>query len=482
MANEPITADKRTCNRCGVPMTRQDELYVGVNEDSPTGHHSSYTCLMNLQACTAELKRENADLHQRLSGNGMTHDTRPTHEPKVEYAAPIARLMVTDDESREECVTASLYSPGLPPGEYDLYLEANHVQYGKQFETNPAESKAQPLYLTGWEAKQIVEFCGGEYDVDLAVAKYEARKCEETGEDMPAGLYVWCAEYPGEGQMLCTGIPPKQAPAPTPWQFLVAAGRHLLNAIDTQHDKEPPLKYSIPYDAVNTFRAAMKHFEDIVTGVPSETKPAELRAPQLSPEMRMFQSAVASLAAIDDALGLPQDGCNEPEQTIDAIEQLKSKWRCFHCDEVFNDHASALEHFGPSQYTAAACQVDIAEYRRMEEVHRSHCEEDTDADRAIHSLRSDMNIAVKRAEEDGYAKGLLDAPVGTADSLFQCIKHGDEAHQQWLRAELEMWFAQRAAFRNSSETKAFQNCGECDALLGCQVFQECQKAKTEAGG
>lgn len=131
---------------------------------------------------------------------------------------------------------------------------------------------------------------------------------------------------------------------------------------------------------------------------------------------------------------------SQKQKAIEHLE-LKSQWRCFHCEEVFNDHASALEHFGHSQYTAAACQIDIAEYRRMQEVHRRHCEEDTDADRAWHALKAEMNTAVIRAEENGYSKGLIDAPIGNADLLFQAIKHGDNAHQDWLRTELNKWFA-----------------------------------------
>ena len=38
----------------------------------------------------------------------------------------------------------------------------------------------------------------------------------------------------------------------------------------------------------------------------------------------MAMTMIKTLAAIDDALGLPQDGCNEPEQTLYAIAELKA--------------------------------------------------------------------------------------------------------------------------------------------------------------
>lgn len=39
----------------------------------------------------------------------------------------------------------------------------------------------------------------------------------------------------------------------------------------------------------------------------------------------MFEQAVRTLAAIDEALGIGDDGCGEPEQTLAAIADLKRK-------------------------------------------------------------------------------------------------------------------------------------------------------------
>ncbi|MGL4557078.1 MAG: hypothetical protein ACRCV5_06225 [Afipia sp.] len=38
----------------------------------------------------------------------------------------------------------------------------------------------------------------------------------------------------------------------------------------------------------------------------------------------MFEQAVRTLAAIDEALGIGDDGCGDPEQTLFAIAELKS--------------------------------------------------------------------------------------------------------------------------------------------------------------
>ena len=39
----------------------------------------------------------------------------------------------------------------------------------------------------------------------------------------------------------------------------------------------------------------------------------------------MFEQAVRTLAAIDEALGIGDDGCGDPEQTLTAIAELKAE-------------------------------------------------------------------------------------------------------------------------------------------------------------
>jgi hypothetical protein len=41
----------------------------------------------------------------------------------------------------------------------------------------------------------------------------------------------------------------------------------------------------------------------------------------------MFEQAIRTLAAIDEALGIGDDGCGDPEQTLYAIEELKADAR-----------------------------------------------------------------------------------------------------------------------------------------------------------
>lgn len=93
----------------------------------------------------------------------------------------------------------------------------------------------------------------------------------------------------------------------------------------------------------------------------------------------------------------------------DAPDEPALAWRCFHCDEQFTDTDAARLHFGASEYDKPACQVDVVQLRWLEAQHRRACEEDTDLHRTIRGMACEHERLRKRAEEEGYAKGLADA-------------------------------------------------------------------------
>jgi hypothetical protein len=90
------------------------------------------------------------------------------------------------------------------------------------------------------------------------------------------------------------------------------------------------------------------------------------------------------------------------------LAHVRSTYTCFHCGEVFVDTEAARLHFGKGVYQQPGCHIDLAEYRRMEEENRRHCEEDTDLHRTLHRLECDHQLALRREEEAGYANGLRD--------------------------------------------------------------------------
>lgn len=62
------------------------------------------------------------------------------------------------------------------------------------------------MELTGYQVKKLHEFMGGDFDTNVTVERLPERTLEPgTGDEpttLPAGLYVWCTEYPEEGAVL----------------------------------------------------------------------------------------------------------------------------------------------------------------------------------------------------------------------------------------------------------------------------------------
>lgn len=112
------------------------------------------------------------------------------------------------------------------------------------------------------------------------------------------------------------------------------------------------------------------------------------------------------------------------------------EWRCFHCDEVCTDHASALEHFGIDRHCDPICKVDRAEYRRMEKRNIEHTLEDTELHRALEAKSAEMITAVRKAEEEGYNKGLADGR-GLAQPPSPALR--DVAAERERQKSIEGW-------------------------------------------
>ena len=92
----------------------------------------------------------------------------------------------------------------------------------------------------------------------------------------------------------------------------------------------------------------------------------------------------------------------------------RKKWRCFHCDEVFTSPRCAAKHFGSDEGGPPACQIKAYEghlvtYIRRLEDDLARCRaEDSDVMRAIMTMEADHRQALRRAEEQGYERGLRD--------------------------------------------------------------------------
>lgn len=102
--------------------------------------------------------------------------------------------------------------------------------------------------------------------------------------------------------------------------------------------------------------------------------------------------------------------CIAHAASASAPEAERAKgWRCFHCSEEFTDRDAAALHFGTHEYQEPACLIDIVKFREMEALQRRYLDEDADVHRAMRRMETEHQQALRRAEEDGYAKGLADA-------------------------------------------------------------------------
>lgn len=104
-----------------------------------------------------------------------------------------------------------------------------------------------------------------------------------------------------------------------------------------------------------------------------------------------------------------------------AAEPAKT-WRCFHCDQVFTSRVDARNHFGNDENAMPACHIKAAgefalltALRNAEEELSRRRAEDSDLLRAMASMEADHQVALRREEEKGYARGLKDGREMTAD-------------------------------------------------------------------
>lgn len=154
-----------------------------------------------------------------------------------------------------------------------------------------------------------------------------------------------------------------------------------------------------------------------------------------------------------------------------AAGQVDQAWRCFHCDAVFIDRAEAAEHFGTSQTQSPACQISTAHVRWLEQQHQRNCEDDTAALRAIRGMAAEHEELRRRAEEQGFARGLEEAKrhpeelglcavpavftVPDVDELAQQIRRLDGSHSMGagaLAEKLVEWM--RARSLSGSDSRA----------------------------
>ena len=92
------------------------------------------------------------------------------------------------------------------------------------------------------------------------------------------------------------------------------------------------------------------------------------------------------------------------------------EWRCFFCGEVFVTKVDARNHFGADPIADTACRIKadgefalLQALRNAEDQLARYRVEDSDILRVMYAMQADHAAKVRRAEEQGYARGLADA-------------------------------------------------------------------------
>lgn len=101
-------------------------------------------------------------------------------------------------------------------------------------------------------------------------------------------------------------------------------------------------------------------------------------------------------------------------------------WTCFHCGQTFHTFNRARDHFGGDPMKEPACRIEYGEEMRMlialrkaeEELDRYRAE-DSDADRLYHAQQAQHLVALRREEERGYDRGVLDARAHARPDIYR---------------------------------------------------------------
>lgn len=209
-----------------------------------------------------------------------------------------------------------------------------------------------------------------------------------------------------------------------PCPFCGGNGRHVVNRNrhhnDGEHDIEcdgceaSVRKLSTPTEAAEAWNtrtpasgaveAAAERLRRMTAGecdVSVYDGPSKDRLEAFDADIRIVLAALASS---------PQLSGNTGELTSEPKAEGRA-WRCFQCDDVFNTEADAALHFGKFDDCVPACKIGAERFRAMEaELHGYRTESDA-ASKTFYSLGADHQTALRKAEQEGYDKGLADGRV-----------------------------------------------------------------------
>jgi len=124
-------------------------------------------------------------------------------------------------------------------------------------------------------------------------------------EPTPPAAPVECDACPNEPPYRTKDCPLCEFPLQRLYSGIVKAAINLLAAVDERHDNEPPLKYTIPYRAVNALRDAI----NAGPAAPAEPTPEQIQAAQALHEIsdERIDAMVDKLGELDSFRYTPEN-------------------------------------------------------------------------------------------------------------------------------------------------------------------------------
>lgn len=107
-------------------------------------------------------------------------------------------------------------------------------------------------------------------------------------------------------------------------------------------------------------------------------------------------------------------------------------WTCFHCGDTFTTPGAARDHFGFDPSSDPACRIKVGEerglvmeLRRVEAKYvkllEDTCDEGGKVAQEFYGLGAKHQCELRRAEEEGYRKGLRDGRKERPEIDFNAI-------------------------------------------------------------
>ncbi len=126
-------------------------------------------------------------------------------------------------------------------------------------------------------------------------------------------------------------------------------------------------------------------------------------------DLKAARERVEEAVSILERMGKTGFPAVDDIQTIlAALDEQETKWRCFQCDFTTADQDEAAHHFGKYEDCLPVCKIGAEQFRALENEVQTWRTESDAASKEFYSLGAAHHVALRKAEQESYDKGLAD--------------------------------------------------------------------------